>query len=170
MITTENFVFETDIPAKRMHIVREFNAPVEKVWKAWTKPNLLEKWWSPKPNVAKTKTMDFTVGGTWLFAMLTPDGNQHWLCVKFTSIENAKLIGTTAVFCDANGNIIEDNKSNWHRKTKFQAIEGNRTKIEIDITFDDEDTMRKKLADGFFQKGTEISYNQLDELIDSGQL
>lgn len=33
---TNNFVFETDLAAKKTHIAREFNAPIEKVWKAWT--------------------------------------------------------------------------------------------------------------------------------------
>ncbi len=33
---TNNFVFEKDLSAKKIHVVREFNAPVEKVWKAWT--------------------------------------------------------------------------------------------------------------------------------------
>jgi uncharacterized protein YndB with AHSA1/START domain len=46
---TNNFVFEKDLSAKKIHVIREFNAPIEKVWKAWTDPDLLEKWWGPKP-------------------------------------------------------------------------------------------------------------------------
>lgn len=164
MTLTNNFEFEADIAAKKIHITREFNAPVEKVWKAWTDPDLLEKWWSPKPNVAKTKVLDFTVGGTWQFAMVTPEGNKHWLCAKFTGIETGKSIATTAVFCDADGNIVEGKGSNWYRDTKFQSIDGNRTRVEIDITFDDEATI-KMFTEGYFKQGTEISYNQLDELI-----
>ena len=36
------FLFEKDLAAKKIHVEREFNAPVEKVWKAWTDPGLLE--------------------------------------------------------------------------------------------------------------------------------
>ena len=60
---TNNFIFEPDLDAKTIHIVREFNAPVEKVWKAWTEPELIEKWIAPKPWTAQTKILDFTVGG-----------------------------------------------------------------------------------------------------------
>ena len=66
---TNNFVFEKDLAAKKIHVVREFNAPIEKVWKAWTDPDILQKWWGPKPWVAVTKSMDFTVGGAWLYSM-----------------------------------------------------------------------------------------------------
>lgn len=41
---TNNFVFEKDLAVKRIHVLREFNAPIEKVWRAWTEPALLEKW------------------------------------------------------------------------------------------------------------------------------
>ena len=60
---TNKFEFEADLAAKKIHIVREFNAPVEKVWKAWTEPELIEKWIAPKPWTAQTKILDFTVGG-----------------------------------------------------------------------------------------------------------
>ena len=75
---TNTFVFEKDLAAKKIHVVREFNAPVEKVWKAWTDPDMLEKWWGPKPWVAKTKTMDFTAGGVWLYAMEGPENQKPW--------------------------------------------------------------------------------------------
>jgi len=80
---TNNFVFEKDLAAKKFHVVREFNAPVETVWKAWTDPDILEKWWGPKPWVAKTKTMDFTVGGAWLYYMEGPEGQKFWSHVKY---------------------------------------------------------------------------------------
>ena len=77
-----------DLAAKKIHIAREFNAPIEKVWKAWTEPDLLEKWIAPKPWTAETKIMDFTVGGIWLYAMVSPEGQKHWVYAKFTAIEN----------------------------------------------------------------------------------
>ena len=38
---TNNFIFEKDPAARKIHVVREFNAPVETVWKAWTDPDML---------------------------------------------------------------------------------------------------------------------------------
>jgi uncharacterized protein YndB with AHSA1/START domain len=165
---TNNFVFEADLDAKKIHITREFNAPVEKVWKAWTIPSLLDQWWSPKPNKAETKSMDFTVGGIWQFAMVTPDGNKNWLCAKFTGIETGSTISTTAIFCDTDGNLLEGD-SKWHRVTKFSPVNDNRTEIDIVITFEEEATF-KMFTEGYFKQGTAIGYNQLDELLASDQL
>lgn len=165
---TNKFVFEPNNTTRQIHIIREFNAPVEKVWKAWTDPTLLDQWWSPKPNKAVTKIMDFRVGGVWQFAMVTPEGNKHWLCAKFTGIENGSLIATSAVFCDADGNIL-DSESKWHRDTRFSAIDGNRTQVDIVIHFEEQETFDQfTLAhNGYFKTGTEIGYNQLDELLAS---
>jgi len=105
---TNNFVFEKDLVAKKIHVVREFNAPVEKVWRAWTYPDVLEKWWGPKPWMAKTKSMDFTVGGAWLYAMVGPEDQKHWCHVKFTAIENGSRFAADAVFSDENGTVAPD--------------------------------------------------------------
>ena len=104
---TSNFVFEKDMAAKKIHVVREFNAPVEKVWKAWTDPDLLAKWWGPKPWIATTKSMDFTVGGTWLYAMKGPEGQKHWSHVKFTAIDE--------------GNIVPGKMEFWRRGRRIAA-------------------------------------------------
>ncbi len=73
---TNNFAFETDSTSRKIYIVREFNAPIEKIWKAWTDPEILDKWWAPKPSKVVTKIMDFRVGGMWQFAMVTPRGTE----------------------------------------------------------------------------------------------
>ena len=103
-----NFVFEPDLVAKKIHVAREFNAPIEKVWKAWTEPHLIEKWIPPKPWTAVTKIMDFTVGGIWLYAMVSPEGLKHWVYAKFTAIENGSAFSSTGMFCDNEGNPVLD--------------------------------------------------------------
>src|SRR5476649_1087851 len=137
---TNNFVFEKDLAAKKIHVVREFNAPIEKVWKAWTTPDLLEKWWGPKPWVAITKSMDFTVGGTWLYYMIGPEGQKHWSHVKFTAIENGRRFAADTVFSDENGTVIPGTPA-AHWDNKFIAG-GNKTKVVVDISFEEESTMK----------------------------
>jgi len=163
---TNNFVFETDSAAKKIHIVREFNAPVEKIWKAWTDPEILDQWWAPKPSRTETKIMDFRVGGTWQFAMITPDGQKHWLYAEFTGIENGKSISTKAVFWDGDGNLVNSGP-NWYRDTRFSSIDDNRTRVDIAITYEDQTTFESFTANGYFKEGTAIGYNQLDELLAS---
>jgi len=159
---TNNFVFEKDISAKKIHVVREFNAPVEKVWKAWTDPDVLEKWWGPKPWVAITKSMNFTVGGAWLYYMAGPGGQKHWSYVRFTAIENGSRFAADTVFSDENGTVAPGAQVG-HWDNKFVAV-GDKTKVIIDINFDDEATM-KMLVEMGFEGGFTMGLNQLEELL-----
>lgn len=159
---TNNFVFEKDIAAKKIHVVREFNAPIEKVWKAWTDPGMLEKWWGPKPWVAKTKSMDFTVGGAWLYAMEGPEGEKHWCYVKFTAIEPGTRFAADSLFSDENGNPTPGAPVG-HWDNKFIAVD-NKTKVVVDLSFDEEASF-KMLVEMGFEGGFTMGLNQLDELL-----
>jgi uncharacterized protein YndB with AHSA1/START domain len=162
---TNNFVFEPDLAAKTIHVVREFNAPVEKVWKAHTDPDLLDKWIAPKPWTAKTKVWDFTVGGKSLYAMISPEGHKHWVYGEFTAIETGSAISMTGMGCDADGNPDTDGPKTY-KDTKFFSIEGNRSKVDMLITFEDEATI-KWFVEGGFKEGTIMSLSNLDELLAS---
>jgi len=160
---TNNFVFEADVAAKKIHMIREFNAPVEKVWRAFTEPALLEKWIAPKPFKIETIISDFTVGGVKLYAMVGPEGQKHWVYDKFTAIEYASLISTIGMFCDGEGNPVEDGPKSY-TDTKFLSIEGNRTAVEATLTFEDEDTI-KWFVEGGFKEGTAATFALLDEVL-----
>ena len=45
---------------------------------AYTKPELLDQWWAPKPWMSRTKAMDFKVGGRRFYAMVSPEGVERW--------------------------------------------------------------------------------------------
>ncbi|HEY4196071.1 MAG TPA: SRPBCC domain-containing protein [Mucilaginibacter sp.] len=162
---TNNFVFEPNLAAKTIHIVREFDAPVENVWKAFTSPELIEKWIAPKPWRAETTTWDFSVGGVWLYAMIGADGQKMWVYAEFTAIENGSAFSTTGRFCDADGNTVAD-KPKTYRVNKFLSIGGDRSKVDTMITFEDEATI-KWFAEGGFKEGTTMTFSQLDELLSS---
>jgi len=161
---TNNFVFEKDPATKKIHVVREFNAPIAKVWNAWTDPDVLEKWWGPKPWVAKTKSMDFKVGGAWLYAMEGPEGQKHWSYVTFTAIEPGSRFAADAVFSDEHGNAAS-NAPVGHWDNKFVAV-GDKTKVVVDLSFDEEADF-KMLVEMGFEGGFTIGLNQLDELLGS---
>ena len=162
---TNYFVFEPDMAAKKIHVSREFNAPIEKVWRAWTEADILDKWVAPKPWTAVTKTMDFSVGGIWLYAMVGTEGQKHWVYAEFTAIENGSAFSSIGRFCDGDGNpVMEAPKS--YRDTKFSSIDGNKTRVDMVITFEDESTI-KMFVDGGFKEGTIMTLAQLDELLAS---
>ncbi len=79
-----------DLTNHTLVVSRQFNYPVQTVWKAFTQSEFLSQWWAPGPFRAETKEMDFRVGGYWLYAMVDPEGNKHWGKTKYLAIEIEK--------------------------------------------------------------------------------
>ncbi|RPI65216.1 MAG: SRPBCC domain-containing protein, partial [Ignavibacteriales bacterium] len=97
--------FNKDLKNKKIYVKREFNASPEDVWNAWTNSELLDQWWAPKPWKAKTKSMDFREGGSWLYAMVGPDGTENFARVDYEKINPYKSFAGYDSFCDKKGNI-----------------------------------------------------------------
>jgi uncharacterized protein YndB with AHSA1/START domain len=159
---TNNTLITKDLANKKLHIVREFNAPVEKVWKAWTDSTSLDKWWAPRPWQAKTKTFDFTEGGLWLYHMVGPDGTGAWCRVDFKKIVAGQSFSAVASFCDENG-VINPDFPPMHWLNQFTAT-ATGSKVEVDLSFDSVDDLEKIMAMGF-EAGFTMALGNLDELV-----
>lgn len=96
---------EKDFNEKSILVAREFDATVHNVWRCYSEPELLDQWWGPAPWKAETKTMKFEVGGFWLYAMVSPEGEKHWGIMKYKGIELYKYINLEDGFCDEDGNM-----------------------------------------------------------------
>lgn len=57
-------------------IGRTFDAPIDLVWTAWTQPEHIANWWSPRGITTKIIEHEFKVGGKWKFVMPMPDGKE----------------------------------------------------------------------------------------------
>jgi uncharacterized protein YndB with AHSA1/START domain len=91
---------------KTFVISRTVNAPRELVWKVWTDPDHLQKWFGPKGVTMPNCTMDFRVGGSFFYTMHNPDGTEmsgKWI---FTEITPPERIAVTSSFTDREGNTI----------------------------------------------------------------
>ena len=55
-------------------ITREFAAPRHLVFRAWTTPELVRRWWHAGRGEMAAAEIDLRVGGRWRFAMVTPSG------------------------------------------------------------------------------------------------
>ena len=63
------------LPAdEQILIAREFDAPRHLVYRAWTTPELVKRWWNAKRGEVTVAEIDLRVGGAWRYAMVTPDG------------------------------------------------------------------------------------------------
>lgn len=155
-------VIEKDLANKKIKVTRSFNAPVAKVWQAWTDPALLEKWWGPKPYTAVTKTMNFTNGGLWLYKMTGPDGEGMWCRVDIFTVDAPNSFTATATFCDEDGNKTGGHPDG-HWNVQFIA-EGQGTRVETTLTFDQLADLEQLVAMGF-EGGYSMGLNQLEELL-----
>ena len=154
------FDFSVDKAAKTVFITREFNAGLSLVWDAFTKAELLDQWGAPAPMRAKTKHMDFKVGGQRFYAMISPDGQERWAIQRYTSITpktNFKLYNS---FADKDGN-PELPGSEWDYSFSEQ---NGRTIVSITI-FNESLARMEKMIEMGFTEGFKMSMNNLDNLL-----
>jgi uncharacterized protein YndB with AHSA1/START domain len=162
MILNKETIYTVDTANKKINVKREFDAPPEKVWKAWTEPALLEQWWAPRPWKAISKSMDFREGGRWFYYMEGPDGSRHYCLVNYKTIVPNKLFTGDDAFCDENG-VLKTDFPNMHWKTQFNKSDDG-TKVEVEISFASVADMEKIIEMGF-KEGFAAAHNNLDELL-----
>lgn len=162
MNSTDKTKVIKDLKEKSILVSREFDAPLANVWNAFTNSKLLDRWWGPSPWRCETKTMNFTVGGQWLYAMVGPEDEKHWACMNYRAIDNQKNIEIEDAFCDENGDINRDLPV--ARGQMSFTEKGNLILVEFKMNYPTEEDV-KKLIDMGFEEGITICYDQLDELL-----
>ena len=87
-------------------ITREFDAPRELVWRAWTEPEHFMRWWGPKIFTSPSCEIDLRVGGAFLWCMQWPDGRRNYTGGRYDEIVPLERLAYTTWFADAAGNIV----------------------------------------------------------------
>lgn len=156
--------FSVDKDNKTVTVKREFAAELPLVWDAYTKSEILDQWWAPKPWKARTKSMDFREGGRWLYAMVGPAGEEHWAVASYKSIQERKKFTGLDAFTDAQGNVNKDMpQSKW--EVTF-TDKGSTTLVELKISYDDLEQLEATIQMGF-KEGLTMAMEGLDELLPS---
>ncbi len=163
MMLTKETVYTEDVAGKKIKVVREFDAPVQKVWDYWTRKELLDQWWAPRPWKAVTESLDLRDGGRWLYYMQGPEGERHYAKVEYTKVNPGKSFSGIDAFADEKGNTL-DTMPNMGWDVRFTPVD-DRTRVEVDITFKSEEDMRKIVEMGF-KDGFAAGHNNLDELLE----
>ena len=153
------FDFTVDKPAKTVYITREFNAGLSLVWDAFTRQELLDQWVAPAPYKAKTKYMNFEVGGKRFYAMVSPDGKESWALQKYTSITPKTNFKMFNAFADKDEN-PQPTGSDWDHTFSEQ---NNITKVHITVYNESFERM-ESLLDGFKQ-GFTATLENLETLL-----
>jgi uncharacterized protein YndB with AHSA1/START domain len=152
--------FTVDKTKKTVFVNKEFDADLSLVWDAFTKPEILDQWWAPKPWASKTKFMNFEVGGRRFYAMVSPEGQEHWSLQKYTSITPKTNFKMVNAFADKDEN-PELPGSDWDYN--FSEHNGT-TKVSITIYNESLERMEKMIEMGF-QGGFSMTLRYLDELL-----
>jgi len=97
------FNFTVNKENNTVNVEREFAAGIDLVWDAWTKSEILDQWWAPKPYKNVTKLMDFREGGMWLYYMISPQNEKHWCKNDYLKIDPKNSYTGLDAFCDENG-------------------------------------------------------------------
>ena len=154
------FDFTLDKSKKTAFINREFDADLSLVWDAFTKQEILDQWWAPKPWASKTKVMNFKVGGRRFYAMVSPEGQERWSIQKYTSISPKTNFKFLNAFAD------KDEKpelpgSEWDLSF---SEENGKTKVSVSIYNESLERMEKMIEMGF-KEGFMMTLKSLEDLL-----
>jgi uncharacterized protein YndB with AHSA1/START domain len=86
--------------ANEILITRVFNAPRERVWKAWTEPKHVEQWFGPKGFSTTVEKQELRVGGRSRFVMHGPDGKDYPCEGAYIEVVPMQRIVTTDEFAE----------------------------------------------------------------------
>ena len=153
--------FIVDKQTKTVSITKEFAAELSLVWDAYTKPELLDQWWAPKPLASRTKVMEFREGGGRRFyAMVSPEGDERWAVQKYISITPKTNFKLFNAFADKDEN-PELPGSDWDLNFSEQ---GGTTKVCISIYNESLERLERMIEMGFVE-GAKAQLKNLEELL-----
>jgi uncharacterized protein YndB with AHSA1/START domain len=137
-------------------LTREFDAPRELVFKAFTDPELIPKWWGLRNSTTIVDTMDVRPGGAWRYISRGQNGEEYAFRGEYLEVVPPERIVQTFEFEPMPGHIVTDSAT-------FEERDG-KTILTSTSTFD-----TKEERDGMIETGMEggaaESYDRLEELL-----
>jgi uncharacterized protein YndB with AHSA1/START domain len=130
------------------------------VWDAFTQAELLDQWTAPAPFKARTKYMNFVVGGKRFYAMVSPEGQEGWIIQEYRSITPKTNFQLYNVFADKDENPAPTG-SDWDYT--FSEKDG-RTTVHITIYNESLERLEKMLEMGFME-GYKAAISNLEKLL-----
>ena len=137
-------------------ITREFDAPKELVWKAWTTPELVKRWWHANRGEMTVAEIDLRVGGTWRSVSVTPDGIEVAFHGEYREVvPNERLVSTEAF------EGVPDPDANATVNTATFTEEDGRTTLTILV-----EAPSKEIRDAIIDSGMEAGMQDALDLLE----
>src|SRR6266511_5684859 len=157
---SQNKTVITAEPGKQeLFITREFDAPRELVFKAFTDPELYVRWFGPRYLTTTLETFESTSGGRWRCIQRDKDGDEFGFHgVNHEVLAPERIIGTFE---------FEGLPEKGHvalGTVKFEALPGNRTRLRSQSVFQSVADRDGMLRSGM-ERGVNEGYDRLDELL-----
>ena len=157
-----DFTFVAEPEAARLTVSRDFAGPRALVWECHTRPELLQRWFAPRPYEIRTKSHDLAPGGHWLFAMVAPDGSEHWSRIDYRSVTAPEGYTARDCFCDADGVPLADMPAGDWEVTFAET--GTGTRVVTRISYATPEDLAQVVAMGM-EEGMGIAQSQLDRVL-----
>ena len=139
-------------------ITREFAAPRELVYRAWTTPELVKLWWAGRRGEVTSAEIDLRVGGTWRYVMVASGGHEVAFHGEFREIVPNERIVTTEVYEGAEPLPAADEPLNI---VTFSETHG-RTTLELLVQ-----CTTKELRDMIIESGMESGLQEGLDLLEA---
>jgi len=151
-----------------VEVTRKFIAPLERVWEAWSKPELIKQWWGPEGFTCPEAKIDFREGGKYLLAMKDSDGKVIWSGGVYQQIIPNEKIVCTDNFTDKDGNVVSPQYYNmsgdWPEFQRFTVAFEQFGDEEIQMSVSHEGIPQEMHDDCV--KGWDSSFNKLQRLVE----
>lgn len=156
------FDFLVDKENNTITVKREFLADRQLVWDCYTKSDLLDQWFAPKPLTTKTKSMDFKEGGHWHYAMVEPNGTEYWGWTDYRTIKPIDYYTTLDGFSNEKGEInTQLPRAKW--EVTF-TDKGENTLVQTIVFYDSLEDLETVINMGM-RDGLTSTLERLDDLL-----
>lgn len=143
-------------------ITREFDAPKHLVYKAWTTPELVKRWWNAKRGEVTIAEIDLRVGGKWRWVMIADGGFEVGFHGEYLELVPDERIVTTEVYEGLPEGVSEEEGGTLNTAT-FEEAEG-RTTLTLLIQATNK-TSRDAIIDSGMEAGLQDALDLLEQLV-----
>jgi uncharacterized protein YndB with AHSA1/START domain len=145
-------------------VTREFDAPKHLVYKAWTTPELVKRWWNAKRGEVTLAEIDLRVGGKWRWVMIADGGFEVGFHGEYLELEPNERIVSTEVYEGLPQEVTEQEAATLNTAT-FAETDG-RTTLTLLIQATSK-ASRDAIIDSGMEKGLQDALDLLEEVASS---
>jgi uncharacterized protein YndB with AHSA1/START domain len=154
---TQQTAAQITLPTDReIHIERVFDAPRDRVFAAYTDPELIPEWYGPRDQTTIVDVMDVRAGGSWRFIMRGSDGSETAFRGTYREVSPPERIVQTWEWEGMPGHVSVET-------AEFEDL-GDRTKVVTTSVFHTPEERDGMLQSGM-ERGMNETYARLDELL-----